>query len=169
MRCGKLRITWSVLCGIACVLLIVAWVRSFSVADTMYIGWRGVPYNAVIVLDPSRLAIELREYDITPGSVANPLIYMRDSQAIPGYQQRRYADGSIPARRWFRFSPRAPTQDATLFIPLWFPTLFLAITGVFPWIQWSKRFSLRTLLIATTLVAVALGLIVALSRWQQVK
>jgi hypothetical protein len=105
MRCDKLRITWSVLCGIACVLLIVAWVRSFSVADRMYIGWRGVPYNAVIVLDPSRLAIELREYDITPGSVANPLFYMRDSQAIPGYQQRRYADGSIPGRQWFRFSP----------------------------------------------------------------
>jgi arginine exporter protein ArgO len=29
------------------------------------------------------------------------------------------------------------------------------------WIQWSRRFSLRTLLIAMTLVAVALGLVVS--------
>jgi hypothetical protein len=30
-----------------------------------------------------------------------------------------------------------------------------------PWIRWPKRFSLRTLLITTTLVAVGLGIVVA--------
>ncbi|MCI0334640.1 MAG: hypothetical protein L0228_15595 [Planctomycetes bacterium] len=30
-----------------------------------------------------------------------------------------------------------------------------------PWIRWSKRFSLRTLLIATTLIAVLLGIVAA--------
>ena len=29
MRFRKLRIAWSVACGIACVLLIVLWVRSY--------------------------------------------------------------------------------------------------------------------------------------------
>ena len=29
MRFRKLRIAWSVVCGIACVLLIVLWVRSY--------------------------------------------------------------------------------------------------------------------------------------------
>src|SRR3977135_2369552 len=38
----------------------------------------------------------------------------------------------------------------------------LAVAAL-PWIRWSKRFSLRTALIATTLVAVGLGLIVLLS------
>jgi hypothetical protein len=43
------------------------------------------------------------------------------------------------------------------------PILVIASTlATFPWIRW--RFSLRTLLIATTLVAVALGLIVWASR-----
>jgi hypothetical protein len=37
--------------------------------------------------------------------------------------------------------------------------VFVTIAAV-PWIRWSKRFRLRTLLIATTLVAVVLGLIV---------
>jgi len=30
MRFRKLRITWTVLCGIACVLLIVLWARSLQ-------------------------------------------------------------------------------------------------------------------------------------------
>jgi hypothetical protein len=41
-------------------------------------------------------------------------------------------------------------------------------TAAVPWLPWirrSIRFSLRTLLIATTLVAVGLGLIVAMLRW----
>ena len=33
MRFRKLRIAWSVLCGIACVLLIVLWVRSYATGD----------------------------------------------------------------------------------------------------------------------------------------
>ena len=40
----------------------------------------------------------------------------------------------------------------------------LAIVAAAPWIRWSKRFSVRTLLIATTLVAVLLGLVVYATR-----
>jgi hypothetical protein len=38
--------------------------------------------------------------------------------------------------------------------------LLSATFATVPWIRWSKRFTLRTLLIATTLVAVILGAIV---------
>ena len=40
----------------------------------------------------------------------------------------------------------------------WLPALLFAAVAAIPWLRW--RFSLRTLLIATTLVAVVLGLIV---------
>ena len=40
-----------------------------------------------------------------------------------------------------------------------------AILAIAPWLPWPSRFSLRTLLIATTLVAVVLGLVVAVLRW----
>src|SRR6266480_4470373 len=33
----KLRVAWSVFCGIACVLLIALWVRSYSRADSLVI------------------------------------------------------------------------------------------------------------------------------------
>jgi hypothetical protein len=44
--------------------------------------------------------------------------------------------------------------------PHLFLMLFPAAMAMGPWIRWSRRFTLRTLLIATTLVAVVLGAIV---------
>ena len=43
-------------------------------------------------------------------------------------------------------------------VPCWLASLVAAIVAAFPWIR--RRFSLRTLLIATTVVAVVLGLVV---------
>ena len=46
-------------------------------------------------------------------------------------------------------------------MPYWCPTLLIAAFAVAPWIpQLSWRFSLRTLLVATTLIAVGLGAVV---------
>ncbi len=44
--------------------------------------------------------------------------------------------------------------------PYWILVLASAPIALLAWLDWSNRFSLRTLLIATTLVAVGLGLIV---------
>ena len=49
-------------------------------------------------------------------------------------------------------------------LPYWFLAFVPATIATIPWFRWSKRFSLRTLLIATTLIAVVLGIIVWLSR-----
>jgi hypothetical protein len=65
--------------------------------------------------------------------------------------------GSEPV---FGFSD-APVRGRQLQLPHWLilPVFVVgAATSVFPLIRW--RFSLRTLLIATTLVAVVLGLVV---------
>jgi hypothetical protein len=59
--------------------------------------------------------------------------------------------------REFDFWPSGPGLE----VPLWLPVLIVASLTAVPWLPcWSKRFSLRTLLIMTTLVAVLLGLIV---------
>jgi hypothetical protein len=44
--------------------------------------------------------------------------------------------------------------------PDWFVILIATTLAVVPWIRWSRRFSLRTLLIATTLIAMMLGIVV---------
>ena len=51
----------------------------------------------------------------------------------------------------------------SVLIPYWLPVLISGVFAATPWIKWSRGFSLRTLLIGTTLVAVGLGLVVALS------
>jgi hypothetical protein len=48
--------------------------------------------------------------------------------------------------------------------PAWFPALISSILFVVPVAGFVRRFSLRALLIATTLIAVGLGLIVWLTR-----
>ncbi len=58
---------------------------------------------------------------------------------------------------WMRFdSTPAPFR-------YWSPVLLLFLLSVAPWIPWSRHFSLRTLFIATTLLAVLLGLIMWLA------
>jgi hypothetical protein len=48
--------------------------------------------------------------------------------------------------------------------PDWLLATLFALLGFVPWLSWPKRFSLRTLLIATTLLAVALGAFVLATR-----
>ena len=72
MRFRKLRIAWSVMCGIACVLLIVLWVRSYwwqdfaiatlpgqrsvafkSMQSRLYLGIADVPLPGVMESKPA--------------------------------------------------------------------------------------------------------------------
>ena len=46
-------------------------------------------------------------------------------------------------------------------VPYWFAVAGLCVSAAYSWLQLPKCFSLRTLLIATTLVAIVLGLAVA--------
>jgi hypothetical protein len=55
-------------------------------------------------------------------------------------------------------------RETTISVPYWFALLSCIAIGAASWAQWSKRFSLRTLLIGITLVAMLLGLIVWLSK-----
>lgn len=45
--------------------------------------------------------------------------------------------------------------------PVWAPVLAFAIVAGIPWIRWSTQFTIRTMLIAMTLIALALGMIVS--------
>jgi hypothetical protein len=53
-----------------------------------------------------------------------------------------------------------------IYITLWIPILATGLLAAGPWLPWNRqfshRFSLRTLLLAATLVAVVLGLVMAM-------
>jgi hypothetical protein len=70
-------------------------------------------------------------------------------------------DEPYPYRVWGVFDFH--TLDGVIaYAPYWFLILMSILFGTAPWVL--RRFSLRTLLIATTLVAVVLGLIAYAAR-----
>jgi hypothetical protein len=152
MKYRKLRIAWSVFFGILCLLLIALWVRSYWWVDN--------------ITCPTQRLVVLRS--------------MIGTMSVNAYPQWLSKPGPS-AREWERTStkvtllPRHPTpieqwafhhDQNNLFItwPYWFVVVLIAVLTGVPWIRWPKQFSLRTLLIAATVIAAVLGLAVMMLR-----
>jgi hypothetical protein len=149
MRFRKLRIAWSVLSASACVLLMVLWVRSYWYCDTIegsgpspaMFDFATVNGNAVFLGVPDFQSV----FSVSTWSVV--------SESIVGVQVE------FPAI-WLPRYTCLPNMMSELQVPCWMVVLLIGGLCIAPWIRRSTRFSLRTLLIATTLVAMVLGLIV---------
>jgi hypothetical protein len=63
-----------------------------------------------------------------------------------------------------KFCNRYKPDGRIVVVPCWVLVLLSGSLATVPCIPWSRRFSLRTLLIAMTLVAAGLGVIVYASR-----
>jgi hypothetical protein len=152
------RITGSVLCGVACVLLIVLWVRSYSALESWLCGSLHIQsaHGKLIIFEVSNIQIlkaliqktnpEFNGYSKVPFGRFTPSIEL--SNGIAG--SPKFSVRFVGKRVWI--------------IPFWVAIAITAILPVPAWIKWNLRFSLRTLLIATTLVAVVLGLAVYAAR-----
>ncbi len=139
IRFRKLRIAWSVAWGLAAVLLIVLLVRSYRAGDSTRADGDYVSY------EDSRMY--LYTIDSTKGN-----IHLSLCASKPPWQIR------FDHTKHFGFGLSSWDASTTISFPYWFPVLISTAFAALPWLPW--RFSLRTLLIATTLVAVVLGAIV---------
>ncbi len=156
-----LRIAWSAVFGTLCVLLIVLWVRSYDNPS----NWPS----------PAVEARNLAFYS-TPGLVIAaeaPFVeYVPSGNEVHSYY--------IPARfqhigsgLWIG-APRKgfwgfnfgywSRSNWVVQAPYWFPIAISAAFATLSWVHWSRQFTLRTLLIATALIAVVLGLAVWMNR-----
>jgi hypothetical protein len=134
MRFRKLRVAWSVFWGLAAVLLIVLWVRSYWWVDSVHVAksypavcaWGDVYYKPIVY---NRNPIHIVKHVFSPIRIVSFW----------------NGDGKV-----FRIDGVA--------IPIWTLILPIAAIAAIPWLRF--RFTLRTLLIATTLVALVFGLIV---------
>jgi hypothetical protein len=135
-----LRIAWSVWWGIVCVLLEVLWVRSYYAYD----GVTGpLPGSGFLIMSRSGglgVAIHREEWDFGWSLVA-----VRPQEVKLPYHT---ALGFVEYM--------ADAQVYRVRLPFWCLILISVAFVAVPWM----RFSLRTLLIATTLIAVGLGLAV---------
>ena len=145
MRYGKLRIAWSVVCGLVAVLLTVLWVRSY---------W----WEDVVVL-PMRI-IGSREGAIGMISWPRAVVPVGQTGWIPISRSVKETASPAQGPSW-RFSSNQ--NQLWIVCPHWFLGLAATTLTIAPWLSRLRwRFSTRTLLIATTLVAIVLGLIVAM-------
>jgi hypothetical protein len=119
----------------ACVLLIALWVRSYWRLDTVevYRGYTILSMRGRLFTDGR--FVQIVALDIT-----------RDLTFFPGTSTP--ISGGI-----------ATLTHPRVGLPIWLFILLAAMPAATVWLR--PRFSLRTLLIATTLVAVMLGLMVA--------
>jgi hypothetical protein len=133
MRYRKLRIAWSVFWGFATVLLIMLWVRSYFYIDavTMGSGPQIATYDGqLLVGEKFALVNDERQYMPTV----------------------RYSFHRNVKRVTFHLG-EALRRGKGFATPYWCILFPVAAAAALPWV----RFTLRTLLIATTLVATVMG------------
>ena len=134
-----LRIAFSATCLIACVLLIVLWVRSYWYEDSVWYTDRNIVVSGVLSI---------------PGSIVFQHLQMSGTDKHGwNFKTKRVPTQIVSGWKW-----EHDPGHLSVPVPTWFLCGLVISFGVIPWLRW--RFSLRTLLIATTLVAVVLGLIV---------
>jgi hypothetical protein len=140
MKHRKLRILWSLGCGIITVLLTVLWFRSYYYfndelwwVDSRNHGWYLDSLHGGVTF----VAAEHDPHD--PGKWR---------------QFGAWEPGPLGFERF------ATSNSTSYRMPYWFAVVGAAICAAIPWRL--ERFSLRTLLIATTLFGAGLGLIVCL-------
>lgn len=143
-----LRITASAFFGLVTVALIVLWVRSFTSYDyaQLPVGNNNV-YSAStlpggIIFRISRLPNHWRP------PKDRSLWNLGSGPVVPGDLRKRQ----------FRLRTETPSTSE-LVLPLWFFSAITAALAAAPWLPYANRYRLRTLLISTTLFAIALGLI----------
>jgi hypothetical protein len=149
MRFRKLRIAWSVFWGLAAVLLIVLWVRSYWWADLLAYR-RGQTYVAVATgRGIACFRWQLFHPWVTVGNKLGWELLGGPAGTI---------DSGLKPLQWTRVKDAVTVFGLVISAPCWYCVTLFATLSAVPWISW--RFSLRTLLITTTLVAVVLGLFV---------
>jgi hypothetical protein len=188
MRFRKLRIAWSLFWGLAALLLIVLWARSYSYLDIVKGPW--LSGRAFQVASTTGRFLVTR-FQLTKGDhfgwvrstqsqvddnfnsdpkityLKNQLDMMRLAEQHGSEpDEKRYSlmiedmNRKIAALR-VSYANQFSTR-ATWRVPIWCVVISAATLAAVPWLP--NRFSLRTLLIATSLVALVLGLVVYVTR-----
>jgi hypothetical protein len=138
------------MCGIACLLLIVLWVRSYWRWDT---AWRYTTAGEEWRIDSQNGEAFLRHFQIPREELSTLQTGMASRPALKVE--------IMPPKSHAGFCLIRGRNDFGLFTPYWFLALVVFVSAALPWVRILRlRFTIRTLLIATTLLAAILGAIV---------
>jgi hypothetical protein len=139
-----LRTTFSAVCVVICALLITLWVQSNQWRHEVF----GIPYpKGTLAIVSINGTLDLHTFPATANDIFGDRIDSLDDEL--------YGYSNIPST----IGPNGVKSSPSVAIPHWAALIICSIVGAAPWLP--TRFSLRTLLLAMTLIAVGLGLIVA--------
>lgn len=144
-----LRIATSVFFAVLAVALLVLWVRSYY--------WHDLAIAPITTTTAFRISSFRGRviFDNLPPRSSRTWIWRADD--LGAAEQWRQQDAES---KWaWRSLPQPRRTHVTIAFPIWSVTLVAVSLTTLSWLSKAKRFSLRTLLIATTLVAVVLGLV----------
>ena len=160
LRFRKLRITWSVVWGIACLLLIVLWVRSYFSFSVL--GYGGQLPKCQLLIMKGEIIVKTK----WPTSLSGGQWTAITDQPSDWLSRTNNYD-TVFGFALFPFRNKRLYYDYCLFVPFWSVVALGVLLSGLPWMprpRFVARFSLSTLLVFTTLVAVGLGLIVWAAR-----
>jgi hypothetical protein len=151
------RISVSAMSLTACVLLIALCVRSYSRMETISLSGRGA--NSVLTIRGSVYINAAGFNFIVDDDAAIGITSYSNRKPLAG--GRIFISSMHPISHFKDIVPRVKGWK----FPIWLLVAALVVVAALPWLPWwSRRFSLRTLLIATTLVAIGLGVAIYLVR-----
>jgi len=148
MKYRKLRIGWSAACAIIGTLLIALWVRSYDIRDSVWLP--GSNYGLQINSLTGHFAV----FIVTRASPTSQF-----TPAQRGHDRIAGKWGDLFDKNVLGFYFGRKGRESRVDVPHWFCVLVITIIGTAPWRFDGCRFSLRTLLIGMTVVAVVLGLV----------
>lgn len=163
-----LRIAFTAICLIVCALMVLLWARSYwwldvltlkppelqisasSLNGNLTFEQTGSSWHEWHAVEPCDWASEKVDADtyIYAQAIRPDYSRLNISFARYGGMRQSILGQSVPYDYWF------------LAVPHYYPVALAALVAGILWIPWSLRFGLRTLLVATTVFAGALGLYV---------
>lgn len=147
-----------------CLLLIGLWARSYWWTDSVCV--HNYKYAVDWLSAYGVIKLEVTEARFKPsyivqGRVINDYVHRISFQPY-GNSWEPIGQHSYISLLGFGLRNYLPHQDGSVFycytFPFWFVVLLAATFAAIPWVKWWS-FSLRTMLIATTLIAVVLAII----------
>ena len=150
-----LRITWTAFWGIACLLLICLWVRSYSWVEIIHlpiVGNSGVNIGYVPGLFAVGTVNSMPHQVVTLSHMPPSKWSESLTKDYPGKTVSQIVGGILISQ-----------HASTILVPFWGSAIGAVLVGLLP-LSRTSQYSLRTLLIAITLVGLGLGTIIALSR-----